>query len=133
MKFCFVISFTLLKNTKYLDLSFKMDLDIWEWFGKGKTLSYTQRDKQYNIFRKVNVCRDVLMSAGPGSAVGRASDSFIRGPGFDIRSGHILSFLLPLIQEGQLSVTGESMCTKYWLIALIRGLSLPRKNVVRLT
>ena len=26
--------------------------------------------------------------------------------------GHILSFLLLLIQEGQLSVTGESMCTK---------------------
>ena len=25
--------------------------------------------------------------------------------------------LLPLIQEGQLSVTGESMCTKYWLSA----------------
>ena len=42
---------------------------------------------------------------------------------------HILSFLLPLIQEGQLSVTGESMCTKYWL----GGLSLPRKSVVRLT
>ena len=39
----------------------------------------------------------------------------VRGPGFDARSGHILSFLLPLIQEGQLSVTGESMCTKYWL------------------
>ena len=37
------------------------------------------------------------------------------GPGFDIRSGNILSFLLPLFQEGQLSVTGESMCTKYWL------------------
>ena len=34
-----------------------------------------------------------------------------------VRSGHILSFLLPLIQEGQLSVTGESMCTKYWLTA----------------
>ena len=41
----------------------------------------------------------------------------IRGPGFDIRSGNILSFLLPLFQEGQLSVTGESMCTKYWLTA----------------
>ena len=27
------------------------------------------------------------------------------------------SFLLPLIQEGQLSVTGESMCSKYWLTA----------------
>ena len=37
--------------------------------------------------------------------------------GFFTRSGHILSFLLPLFQEGQLSVTGESMCTKYWLTA----------------
>ena len=46
-----------------------------------------------------------------------ASDSRARGPGFDTRSGHILSFLLSLIQEGQLSVTGESMCTKYWLTA----------------
>ena len=36
-----------------------------------------------------------------------------RGIGFDIRSGHILSFLLPLIQEGQSSVTDESICTKY--------------------
>ena len=38
-------------------------------------------------------------------------------PGFDTRSGNKLSFLLPLFQEGQLSVTGESMCTKYWLTA----------------
>ena len=30
---------------------------------------------------------------------------------------NVLSFLLPLFQEGQLSVTGESMCTKYWLTA----------------
>ena len=29
-----------------------------------------------------------------------------------------------------MSVTGESMCTKYWLTAY--GLSLPRKSVVRL-
>ena len=29
----------------------------------------------------------------------------------------VQSFLLPLIQEGQLSVTSESMCTKYWLTA----------------
>ena len=36
---------------------------------------------------------------------------------FDTRSGNILSFLLSLFQEGQLSVTGESMCTKYWLTA----------------
>ena len=31
--------------------------------------------------------------------------------------GSILSFLLPLFQEGQLSVTGESMLKKYWLTA----------------
>ena len=42
---------------------------------------------------------------------------YLFGPGFDTRSGNILSFLLPLFQEGQLSVTGESMCTKYWLTA----------------
>ena len=47
------------------------------------------------------------------------------------RSGNILSFLLPLFQEGQLSVTGESMCTKY--CNRLGGLSLPRKSVVRLT
>ena len=51
-------------------------------------------------------------------AVGSASDSRARGPGFHTLSGHILSFLPPLIQEGQLSVTGESMCMNYWLAAL---------------
>ena len=49
------------------------------------------------------------------STVGRTPDSYVRGPGFDTLPDHILSFLLPLIQEGQLSVTSESMCTKYWL------------------
>ena len=43
--------------------------------------------------------------------------TLVRGPGFDTRSGNILSFLLSLFQEGQLSVTGESICTKYWLTA----------------
>ena len=58
--------------------------------------------------------------ARPRSAIGRAPDSQVKGPGFDTRSGNILSFLLPLLplfQEGQLSVTGESMCTKYGLTA----------------
>ena len=59
----------------------------------------------------------VSQVAGPRSAVGSASDSRARGPGFDTRSGHILSFLLPLIQEGQLSVTDKCICTKYWLTA----------------
>ena len=54
----------------------------------------------------------------PGtSAVGREPDSQVGGHGFDTRSGHILLFLFPLIQEGQLSVNLESMCTKYWLTA----------------
>ena len=54
--------------------------------------------------------------AGPRSPIGRASDLQVRGPGFDTRSGNIHSFLL-LFQERQLSVTGESMCRKYWLTA----------------
>ena len=56
-------------------------------------------------------------SAKPRGAICRAPDSKVRGPGFDTPSGNILSFLLPLFQEGQLSVAGESMCTKYWLTA----------------
>ena len=58
-----------------------------------------------------------MYAARWGSSVGRASDSRARHPGYDNRSSHIFSFLLPLIQEGQLSVTGESVCTKYWLTA----------------
>ena len=47
---------------------------------------------------------------------GQLSDQIFHqktGPGFDTWSGNILSFLLPLFQEGQLSVTSKSMCTKY--------------------
>ena len=49
--------------------------------------------------------------AGRHVAVGGASDSRARLLGLESRSGYLLSFLLPLIQEGQLSVTGESRCT----------------------
>ena len=56
-------------------------------------------------------------TAGPRSAVGSASASLAGGPGFDAQSGHILSLLLPLILEVRLSVTCDSMCTKYWLTA----------------
>ena len=51
--------------------------------------------------------RAYILPAGPRSAVGRAPDSQVRGPGFDTRSGNILSFLLPLFQEGQLSVVAK--------------------------
>ena len=63
---------------------------------------------------------------GPCGAVVSASDSRARGPEFDIQSGLIISILLLLIQEGQLSVTGQSMCSKYFVNCL-GGLSLPRK------
>ena len=48
----------------------------------------------------------------------------------------LATFLLLLIKEGQLSVTGESYWQKYVhkvLVNHLGGLSLPRKNVVRLT
>ena len=64
-------------------------------------------------------------------AVGSMSDSGARGPVFYNRSGHILMFLLPLIQEGQLSVTGESMHEV--LVNRSGGQSLPSKSVVKLT
>ena len=70
--------------------------------------------KKKNLFEFIYT---LIRLAGLRSAVGRAPDSKVRVPGCDTRSGHIYSFLLPLIQEGQLSVTGESMCTKYWLTA----------------
>ena len=58
--------------------------------------------------------------ARPRCAVGSASDSRARG---SVRYPILpLSFFLPLIQERQLSVTVESMCTWYG------RLSLPRNN-----
>ena len=67
--------------------------------------------------------------AGPGTSVGCASDMYSGGRGFDpsvrqhcfVEIGHeiistaILSQLL--IEVGQLSVSSERMCTKYWLTA----------------
>ena len=66
----------------------------------------------YRTYARLHVNRVGLLSA-----VGSVSDSRDRGPRFDTLSGHILSFLLLLIQEAQLSVIGDSMCTKYmyWL------------------
>ena len=64
------------------------------------------------------------LGAGLGGAVGCASDWRPGGRGFDPRRGRHHSFMeidheifstvilsLPLIQEGQLSVSGERMCT----------------------
>ena len=64
--------------------------------------------------------------AGQGSLFGFASAWYAGGRGFDphvrqhssMEIGHEIIYTailsLPLIQEGQLSVTGERMCTVYW-------------------
>ena len=75
-------------------------------------------------------CADFIQNI-VNTSIWQNPDSYGRGPGFDTRSGNTLSFLLPLFQEGQLSVTGESMCTKYWLPA--RRSKPAQESVVRLT
>ena len=66
------------------------------------------------------------LDAGRGSSIGCMSTWHASSPEFDPHVRHILSWRLghekistailslPLIQEEQLSVTGERMCTKYW-------------------
>ena len=70
--------------------------------------------------------------AGPRSAIGRAPDSKVRGPGFDTLSGNILSF--------SPSAFSRRAVVSYWrkyvhevLVNRLGGLSLPRKSVVRST
>ena len=65
---------------------------------------------QCKLMKHIVVQVPIVVHLWPGCVV--------RGPWFRTQSGNILSFLLPLFQKGQLSVTGESMCTtKYWLTA----------------
>ena len=66
------------------------------------------------------------MLTGRGSSIGSVFAWHASGPEFDPHVRHILSWRLgheniftailplPLIQEEQLSVTGERMCTKFW-------------------
>ena len=74
----------------------------------------------------VNTPCSILGSPGAVAQIGSMSAWHARGPEFDPHIQHILSWrlghekismaILPLrlIQEEQLSVTGERMCTKYW-------------------
>ena len=66
------------------------------------------------------------VQTGRDSSIGSVFAWHASGPEFDPHVRHILSWRLghenistailplPLIQEEQLSVTGERMCTKYW-------------------
>ena len=80
-----------------------------------------------------------LIFTGRGSSIGSESAWHASGPDPHVR--HILSWRLghenistailplPLIQEEQLSVTDERMCTKYWKLPR----RLARNSVVRVT
>ena len=83
---------------------------------------YLRVNGHTNFVSRFGKVHNVNPIADQNTVLGRVAQSVAgltraRGPRFDTQSGHILSFLLPLIQERQLSVTGESMCTKYWLTA----------------
>ena len=93
-----------------------------QWFRTAEPLG----ERRYENWNTHTHCHFVSWAYGvntSGQPPGRVAQSVGHltrkpgGPGFDTRSGNILSFLLPLFQEGQLSVTGESMCTKFWLTA----------------
>ena len=70
--------------------------------------------------------RHMYVGTGRGSLIGPESVWHASGPEFDPHIRHILSWRLghenistailplPQIQEEQLSVTGERVCTKYW-------------------
>ena len=75
------------------------------------------------------VCSNIMAhldGTGRGSSIGSEFAWHASGPEFDPHVRHMLSWRLgrenistailplPLIQEEQLSVTGERMCTKYW-------------------
>ena len=62
------------------------------------------------------------------AVVGSASDSRAKGPGFD----HILSVLLPLIQERQLSKNWRKYVHEV-RVNRLGGLSLSRKSLVTIT
>ena len=82
-----------------------------------------KKKKKYIITAEVNTELSTSIQAGRGSSVWCASVWYADGRGFDLHvrqhsvmeigneiiSTAILS--IPLIQEGQLSVTGEGMCT----------------------
>ena len=79
-----------------------------------------------SIERKKEYCVNLTSNDGRGSLIGSVSAWHASGPGIDPHVRHIFSWRLghekiltaslplPLIQEEQLSVTGERMCTKYW-------------------
>ena len=74
----------------------------------------------------LGLSQDASLTPDPGvaSSIRVGSNTFV-----EIDHGHSTPFYW-IIQEGLLSVTSESMCTKYWLTALLVE-ACPEKSVVR--
>ena len=97
------------------------------WLTKRKDFSGCQEQVSENYVQNIAITFSLDILAGHGSSIGCVSAWYADGCGFEphiwlnilsLRFGHenvsttILSLLL--IQEGQLSATGERMGTKYW-------------------
>ena len=97
----------------------------WAIFEKPYLWIATRGDSNYTAPMQ-KPAKVLIFLSGPPNAVGSKSDCESRGRWFEPQSSHILSLrfghekisttilTLPLIQEGQLSVTGIRMDTKYW-------------------
>ena len=90
-------------------------------------LRFLQTNQSFTFASWVYLLSLILFfETGRGSSIGNVSAWHESGPEFDSHVRHILSWRLghenistailplPLIQEEQLSVTGERMSTKYW-------------------
>ena len=77
-----------------------------------------------NYLRKSDLQSVMSLIADPGvvRSILAWSHSFLE---IDHEIFAMFILLVPLIQDGLVSITGESMCTKYWFTAYS---SLPRKK-----
>ena len=105
-------------------------MEILKSIGKAKRSSIAGNQhcwfKQYFIHDLSHV---INQFAGPCSAVGRASDSRAR---FDTRSGHI-PIISPFVDSRRAVVSYWGKYVHKVLVNCLRGLSLPRKSMVRIT
>ena len=99
---CYVLQVELAKCLKRVDLN--------KFYGGEFHVNTTLRRSGHLAQSGVSLTAN---QGGAGSSPGPAT--YIVEIYHEIISMVILP--LPLIQEGQMSVSGESMCTKYWLTA----------------
>ena len=74
----------------------------------------------------------IFFAACPCGAVGGPSDSRVRDPVLEIRPGHLLSFLLSLIQDGQLLFVYLVLVNRSGGLKVGRK-SLPKNILVKVT